>query len=58
MTATVNTNQVGNNNFAPQLAANGLVRAKGARVGFRTEAIKGLKSTLAIWYLFGLRTGI
>jgi outer membrane receptor protein involved in Fe transport len=51
VTATVNTNQVGNNNFAPQLAANGLVRAKGAEVGFRTEAIKGLKSTLAIWYL-------
>jgi outer membrane receptor protein involved in Fe transport len=51
VTATVNTNQIGNNNFAPQLAANGLVRAKGAEVGFRTEAIEGLKSTLAIWYL-------
>ena len=51
VTATVNTNQIGNNNFAPQLAANGLVRARGAEVGFRTEAIKGLKSTLAIWYL-------
>lgn len=51
VTATVNTNRIGNNNFAPQLAANGLVRAKGAEIGFRTEAIKGLKSTLAIWYL-------
>ncbi|MEO5654951.1 MAG: TonB-dependent receptor [Nitrosospira sp.] len=51
VTATVNTNQIGNNNFAPQLAANGLVRARGAEVGFRTEAIKGLKSILAIWYL-------
>lgn len=51
VTATVNTNKIGNNNFAPQLAANGLVRARGAEIGFRTEAIKGLKSTLAIWYL-------
>ncbi|MBL8499540.1 MAG: TonB-dependent receptor [Nitrosomonas sp.] len=46
-----NANQIGNNNFAPQLGATGLVRAKGAEVGFRTEAIKGLKSTLAFWYL-------
>ncbi len=44
VTATVNNNQ-------PQIAAPGLVRAKGAEVGFRTEAIKGLNSTFALWYL-------
>ncbi len=51
VTATINTNQVAGNNFAPQLGADGLVRAWGGEVGFRTEAIDGLKSTLAIWYL-------
>jgi outer membrane receptor protein involved in Fe transport len=51
VTATVNTNQVGGNNFAPQLGADGLVRAWGGEAGLRTEAIDGLKSTLAIWYL-------
>jgi hypothetical protein len=51
VTATINSNQIIGNNFAPQLAAPGLVRAKGAEVGFRTEAIAGLKSTVAIWYL-------
>lgn len=39
------------NNGQPQMAAPGLVRAKGAEVGFRTDAIKGLSSTLALWYL-------
>ena len=33
------------------MVADGLVRAWGGEVGFRTEAIDGLKSTLAIWYL-------
>ncbi|MDQ3187044.1 MAG: TonB-dependent receptor, partial [Pseudomonadota bacterium] len=51
VTATVNPNRVAGNIFAPQLAANGLVRQKGAEVGFRTEPITGLKSTVAIWYL-------
>ncbi len=51
VTATVNNNPMGGNNFAPQLAAPGLVRAKGAEVGFRTDTIKGLNSTLALWYL-------
>lgn len=51
VTATVNNNPMGGNNFTPQLAAPGLVRAKGAEVGFRTDAIKGLNSTLALWYL-------
>ena len=51
VTATINNNPLGGNNFAPQLAAPGLVRTKGAEVGFRTEAIKGLNSTLALWYL-------
>ncbi|HEX8873264.1 MAG TPA: TonB-dependent receptor, partial [Nitrosospira sp.] len=51
VTATINTNVIAGNNFAPQLGATGLVRARGAEVGFRTEAIHGLKSTLAVWYL-------
>ena len=51
VTATINTNQIAGNNFAPQLRADGLVRAWGAEAGLRTEAIDGLKSTLAFWYL-------
>jgi len=42
---------VAGSNFAPQLGADGLVRAWGGEAGFRTQAIDGLKSTLAIWYL-------
>jgi hypothetical protein len=51
VTATINTNQIAGNNFAPQLGADGLSRAWGAEAGLRTEAIDGLKSTLAFWYL-------
>lgn len=51
VTATISTNRIAGNNFPPQLQADGLVRAWGAEAGLRTEAIEGLKSTLAIWYL-------
>jgi outer membrane receptor protein involved in Fe transport len=50
-TITVDPKEFAQGNVVPADPVDPLVRTKGAEVGLRTEAVRNLQSSLALWYL-------